>query len=135
MLATELSLMVQQNELRNALLGAVVTVVLSFAGFSPLIGGGVAGYLQQEPPDRGARVGALSGLIASIPISLVVVGGLLLVVGMPAAMGIPGGMDLLVILLIVVLLVAWNLGLSTIGGYLGGFIRGDSAPSRSDTVA
>ncbi|MFC6727016.1 DUF5518 domain-containing protein, partial [Halobium palmae] len=29
----------------NALVGAVVTVVLSFLPFSPLAGGGVAGYL------------------------------------------------------------------------------------------
>jgi hypothetical protein len=56
----------------------VVTVVLSFMGFSTLLGGGIAGYLQDEPPKRGARVGAISVGIAVLPVVLVRVLGFVL---------------------------------------------------------
>ena len=61
----------KDDTLLNALLGALVTVVLSFTGFSPILGGAAAGYLQQNGPGDGARVGALSGLVASLPVLLV----------------------------------------------------------------
>jgi len=49
----------------NALIGAVVTVVTSFTVISPILGGAVAGYLNRRD---GMRAGALSGVIASIPL-------------------------------------------------------------------
>jgi hypothetical protein len=52
------------GRLTNALIGAVVTVVLPFVPFSPLLGGAVAGYLQERD---GFRVGAPSGAIAAVP--------------------------------------------------------------------
>jgi hypothetical protein len=45
--------MVNRTELRNAVIGAAVTVGLSFTGVSPLLGGGTAGYLQRESSKRG----------------------------------------------------------------------------------
>lgn len=48
----------------NAVIGGVVAVVLFFIPFSPVLGGGVAGYLQGRD---GLRVGALAGALASIP--------------------------------------------------------------------
>ena len=36
-----------QDSTMNALIGGVVTIVLSFTGFSPVLGGTVAGYLNQ----------------------------------------------------------------------------------------
>ncbi|MEF8788608.1 MAG: DUF5518 domain-containing protein [Haloarculaceae archaeon] len=125
--------MVERDELRNAAVGAVVTVVLSFTGFSALLGGGIAGYLQGEPPKRGARVGALSGAIAVLPVVLVLVLGFVLVLGQPAALGVPGGVELAVILFVMFpLLFAVIIGLSAVGGYLGGYLRTETGPPSRD---
>lgn len=126
--------MAEGDTLWNAAIGAVVTVALSFTGFSPLLGGGIAGYLQEEPPNRGAKVGAISGLIASVPVLLILVAGFVLFVGMPSRMGLPGAAELVVVLLIFVLLFAWNIALSTVGGYLGAYIRSDAQQSSEETA-
>jgi hypothetical protein len=118
------------NTLRNAIIGAIVTVVLAFTAFSPVIGGGVAGYLQQESPKRGARVGAISGAIASIPFLLVLALGVALFVGTSptSGFGVPGAIELLIILLIIVPLgLIWNAGLSAAGGYIGAYVRVNSS--------
>lgn len=62
--------MSEGDTLLTAVIGAVVTLVLSFTVFSPLLGGGVAGYLQRGNRAGGIRVGALSGAIAAIPFLL-----------------------------------------------------------------
>jgi hypothetical protein len=119
--------MVDGDELRDAVIGAVVTVVLSFTGFSALLGGGIAGYLQAEPPKRGARVGAISGGIAVLPIVLVLVLGFVLYLGQPSALGVGGGLNLVIILFVMFpLLFAWVIGLSAVGGYLGGYLRSEA---------
>lgn len=48
----------------DAFIGAVVTVLVAFLPFSPVVGGAVAGYLHRRD---GLRVGAASGLIAAVP--------------------------------------------------------------------
>jgi hypothetical protein len=122
--------MIDGYELRNAVIGAVVTVVLSFTGFSALLGGGIAGYLQGESPKRGARVGAISGAIAVLPIVLVLVLGFVLYLGQPAALGIGGGSNLVIVLFVMFpLLFGWIIGLSAVGGYLGGYLRSGSGPT------
>ena len=108
----------------NAILGALVTVVLSFTGFSPLLGGMVAGYLQRGTRAGGIRVGALSGGIAALPflLFLFVFGGFLFTGSMMAgSMGVPGSFVLVLLFGIVVALV-WSVGLSAIGGYLGVYV-------------
>jgi hypothetical protein len=119
----------QGDTLLNAAIGAVVTVVLSFIGVSPVLGGGVAGYLQQSTRKAGAKVGALSGALASIPFLLVVVFGLLFLIpvgvsgGMGGMVGLPGGVELVIIFLVILpLTLAWNVGLGALGGYLGTYI-------------
>jgi len=52
----------------NALIGAVVMVVLSWIPFATALSGGAAGYLQQGTRMAGAKVGAVSGLIAAVPV-------------------------------------------------------------------
>lgn len=115
------------DTLLNAVIGAAVTVVLSFTGFSPLVGGGVAGYLQQSSRRNGAKVGALAGALAFIPFLLMIVlgfGVFLAVPVMHGGMGLPGGVELLVLLLIVFpLAFVWNVGLGAVGGYLGTYLR------------
>ncbi|MFC6942883.1 DUF5518 domain-containing protein [Salinirubellus sp. GCM10025818] len=123
--------MVERTELKNAAIGAVVTIVLSFTGFSALLGGGVAGYLQKVPPKRGAKTGAISGGIAVVPILFVLVLGFGLFLWQPGALGVPGGVELAIILFVMFpLLFAWIIGLSAVGGYVGAYLY-SNAQSKS----
>lgn len=121
------------DTLLNAVIGAAVTVALSFTGFSPLLGGGVAGYLQRESRKSGAKVGALSGAFAVIPFLLF--GSLFFGAFLAAPMlgmmgggfGVPGSVELLLVLAFVLpLLILWNVGLAAVGGYLGAYVREES---------
>lgn len=109
----------------NAAVGAAVTIGFSFTGVSPLLGGGVAGYLQNESPKRGATVGALSGAIATVPLAAFVAIGFWLFAAVPVSgPGLAGGVELLFVLIVVVpLALVWFVGLSAAGGYLGGYVR------------
>lgn len=113
------------NNWINAVIGAVITVALSFTGFSPLLGGGVAAYLQGESPSRGAKIGAISGIIAMIPVLLfAIVGVTLFAMASPMRFSPPGGVESLIIFAIMVPIMAmWIVGLSTAGGYLGAYIH------------
>jgi hypothetical protein len=109
----------------HALIGAVVTVIFSFIPFSPVLGGGVAAYLNDADTSDGVRIGALSGLVASIPLLLIgvlafVVFGLFTVGGgmNGVAIGLGG---LFAVLLLGVIAIAYTVGLSALGGYLGAY--------------
>ncbi|MDG5759993.1 DUF5518 domain-containing protein [Natronococcus sp. A-GB1] len=105
-----------------AVLGAVVTVVLSFVPFSPALGGGVAGYLARGESDRTVRVGALAGFLPAAPVLAVLVfvlGGLiagLLTIGQIGEAIVVGTTLLLTALLVATLAAA----LGALGGYVGG---------------
>lgn len=114
------------DTLSNAVIGAVVTVVFSFTGASPILGGGAAGYLQRESRKSGAKAGALSGALAFLPFLFflflffgVFFGG---IVG--GGLGLPGGFGLAVVFVVPVFLL-WSVALGAIGGYLGTYIRED----------
>lgn len=94
----------------NAVVGAVVTTVVSFVPFSPILGGGVAGYLQRG---SGLRVGALAGLVAAAPFVVLFA---FLVVGLATA-----GFAIVGVLMVVALALAvgYLVVLSALGGYLG----------------
>jgi hypothetical protein len=128
--------MIERTELRNAAVGAIVTIVLSFTGFSALLGGGIAGSLQREPPKRGVRVGALSGGLASLPIVLILLVGFVLVLGQPSALGVGGALELVLVLFVMFpLLFAWLIGLSALGGYLGAYLRTASSSRRGEMAS
>jgi len=111
------------DTLLNALIGAVVTVVLSFTGLSPILGGAVAGYLQRASRRSGATVGALSSAIASVPFLIFAVLFVPVVFGGIGG-GIPGGPELLVIVFTTFpVVLAWTIGLGALGGYLGTYLR------------
>lgn len=111
----------------NALLGAVATIVLSFVPFSPVLGGGIAGYLQRGTRNEGVKVGAISGVIATVPVVAVV----LLAVSIFTI--VPAGSDVLglaiggLVLGLVVFLVAglYTVALGALGGYLGAYLAED----------
>ena len=107
----------------NALIGGVVTIVLSFTGFSPILGGAVAGYLNQRD---GVRVGFLAGLIALVPmiLGLFFFGGILGLFSIFGGRGsmMAGGIGLIVGLFVFVIVAIFIVGLSALGGYIGEYL-------------
>lgn len=104
----------------NALIGAVVTIVVSFVPLSPVVGGGVAAYLQGGDTDGGIRVGLLSGVIAVVPMVLVT----FFVLSFLTFGGMPGGFVLLLFFILGFALL-YVVGLSALGGYLGAYLRAE----------
>jgi hypothetical protein len=105
----------------NATYGAVVTLVLSGIPGSAALGGAVSAYLQGAGNRSGAKVGAVSGLIAALPVVVLVafvfvglVDGLA-AVGESALQLLIGGVGLFA--LAVVLL--FSAGLGGVGGVVG----------------
>lgn len=107
------------NTLLNALVGAAVTVFLSFVPFSPVLGGGVAGYLEDGDYEAGMRVGAISGAFALVPLLLLVV--LFMGVFMVAMMDV-FGFALAMMFVMVVFFAVYTIGLSALGGILGVYL-------------
>jgi hypothetical protein len=107
----------------NALIGAVITVVTAFLPFSPVLGGAVAAYLEGGDRDRGLKIGAVSGVIASVPLALVVLAVLLFVPFVLAldpsgAAGIGALIVVFIVVIAVGLVAAYTVGLSALGGVL-----------------
>jgi hypothetical protein len=119
--------MAQGDTFINAVIGAVVSVVLSPLQFSPIIGGAVAGYLEGSETSAGVRVGALSGVLTAIPLILILglFGGFFLV-GLPFLDGAGHfftAVPLLLIVPFVLVAFVFSIGLSAVGGYLGAYLR------------
>lgn len=126
-----------RSQFVNALLGAVVMVVFSWIPFAPVVGGAIAGYLEADrssarrsPSDRGLRVGAFAGLIATIPAVVVVAfAASIFTVGWAglatsSGMGPRAGLALPVLGWFIVAVgllavVAYHVGLSALGGWVG----------------
>jgi len=116
----------ESDTVRNAVLGALVTTVLSgVLPFAPLVGGAVAGYLQGGDRATGLRVGVISGLIAVIPAAVVFtlvfsfVATVLVGVGEVGVPALFGFLFALVAMVVFVLVV----GLSAAGGWIGNYVR------------
>lgn len=102
-----------------SVLGAVVTVLASFVPFSPVIGGGVAGYFGASEWKRGVFLGALAGLVVTAPAALIAA---FLLWGMVVAGTAGVGFILLVAL---AFSAVFSVGLSAAGGYVGVYIAND----------
>lgn len=105
-----------------AVLGAVVTGLLSFLPFSPVIGGGVAGYLERYGTGRTVSVGALSGLLAMVPVLLLLVFVTIgLYAGLAAVQYPSMGIVVVATMLFAFLFTAAvGAGLGALGGFAGG---------------
>lgn len=112
----------ESNSLMNALHGAVVILITSpLLPFAAIFGGGVSGYLQRGSVKEGARVGAIAGVIAAVP--MFAVGWILLgvfVLGMP---GIPFGPTSSVAVIFFAGVVGYFGGAGALGGALGSYLR------------
>lgn len=105
-----------------AVLGAVTTVVLSFIPVSPAVGGALAGYLERNESDRTVSVGALAGLLPTLPLCSTL---LFVFVGLLSglfAIGQAGNAIVVgtIMLLSVGLVATVGAGLGALGGYVGG---------------
>ncbi|MFW5917979.1 MAG: DUF5518 domain-containing protein [Haloferacaceae archaeon] len=120
--------MAEGDTLLNAVIGAVATVFLTFLPFSPVLGGALAGYLQGGDESDGIRVGALSGLIAAIPLVFALVLLATIIPFLPA-FGTAGSITALfgflgIIVLTFVLL--YSVGLSAVGGLVGQYLASET---------
>ncbi|UTF53765.1 DUF5518 domain-containing protein [Natronosalvus rutilus] len=109
------------STLINALIGAAAGIILTFIPLSTLLGGAVAGYLEDGEPTDGMKVGAIAGLIMLIPFVFM---GLFFVLfflglgarGAPVAFGLMG-------FFVLTLGALYTVGLSAVGGYLGVYLK------------
>lgn len=103
----------------NALIGAAVTVLTAFfVPLSPILGGAIAGYLEGTGGDSGLKVGSLAGVIALVPLLVIVPFALLVFVFEPIA-----AVSILFILTIAVgFLAVYTVGFSALGGVLGVYL-------------
>lgn len=127
--------MVRSRTILNAIVGAVVAVVLSFVPFSTVLGGAVAGFLEGPDERAGAIVGTLVGLISFLPIA----GGLFLVfgfLGLGLGFGVPAeGIAFLTFLLVLSIpfLLLYFVAPSLLGGYLGAYLAREYPDRRRRT--
>ncbi len=106
------------NPIANAVIGAVLGIFLSFVPFAPLLGGGVAAYLQGGTSGDGLRMGLAAGLVMLIPYLFAAMFMTVFVFGM-AAQSAFGAFVLVAIAFGSV----YTVGLSIVGGYLGIYLR------------
>lgn len=110
------------SRLLNAIIGAVVTFVLSFTVASPILGGAVAAWLEDGDQSESVRIGALSGVIALIPILIFV--PFFLLFGLFG--GIAGvGFAFFFLAFAFVFVAVFVVGLSALGGYLAHYLMQD----------
>lgn len=120
----------------HALVGAVVSVVLSFVPFSTILGGAVAGFLEGPDGRDGLIAGALTGVITFVPI----VGFALFALGIVgfgmgvAVVPIEGfAVVLVLIAMLSTVVLLYTVGLSLLGGYLGAYLARTYPEKRTRT--
>lgn len=113
------------NTFINALLGAIVGMVLSLLPFSTVLGGAIAGYLEGGSNDDGFKVGALAGVIMFLPFLLLLYAlGAILVFG-----GAPGVFSAILVF-IFVFAALYTIGAGMLGGVIGVYVRREFMQSR-----
>ena len=121
--------MAEGDTLANALIGALITVLATpVVPGAPLVGGLVSGYLQGGDREDGLIVGTYAGLIALLPLLVLVflLGNLLLFLVAATGSGIVsmlGGLGLVVVLVLFVGGLIYIVLLSALGGWLGNYLK------------
>ena len=121
----------------NALIGGIVTIVgAGFVPFVPILGGGLAGYLEGGDRNDGLRVGVYSGLIALVPFFLfaILLSGFVSMMGVgfmdmgmgPGFFGLAGGFTIVAIVFALIFGLIYVVGLSALGGWLGNYVKHDT---------
>ncbi|MFC6786763.1 DUF5518 domain-containing protein [Halobaculum halobium] len=115
------------DSLKHAAIGAAVSLVTFFLPLSPVIGGGVAGYLHGPDRTEGAKVGGLSGLLAAVPGAVLVtlIASIFVIVG-------PGQRSALLVAVAVFLVallftVVYGGVLGAAGGFVGALLNEEFA--------
>lgn len=112
-----------------AVLGAVATAVLSFIPFSPVAGGGLAGYLGHQQTGRSVGIGGLAGFLAMLPaLSILLFVSAGIYSGLSAVQA--GGLGIVAVsaMLFAFLFAAvYGAGLGAFGGFLGGRIADEQS--------
>ncbi|MFC7097151.1 DUF5518 domain-containing protein [Halobaculum marinum] len=119
--------------LKHAAIGAVVSLVTFFLPFSPVIGGGVAGYLHGSDRTAGAKVGGLSGLLAAIPgaVLATLIASIFVIVGPGQRSGLLVAFGVFFVALLIAALYGGALG--AVGGFVGAYLHEEFAdPDRVD---
>lgn len=128
--------MVSGRTVINALIGAVVGVVLSFIPFSTVVGGAVAGFLEGPDAREGTLVGVLVGAVTFVPfaaIALLVLAALGFGVGV-AAVPVEGfAFVFLAFALASSIVLLYTVGLAALGGYLGAYLAREYPDQRTRT--
>lgn len=107
------------NTAINALIGAAITVITAFfIPLSPVLGGATAGYLEGANADNGLKIGAISGLIALLPLLVIVPVLLVVLIFDPIA----AVSFVVIIAIIAAFLATYTIGLSALGGVLGVYL-------------
>jgi hypothetical protein len=97
--------------------GAIVNTVLSFIPFSPLLGGAAASYLSPDREDSGVAAGTFAGLFTLLPMLVgLAFASVGLVRELPDATAVGA---VLALVAGIVFTIAYVVGLSAIGGYIG----------------
>jgi len=120
--------MAEGDTLLNAVIGGVASIVLSFIPFSPVLGGALAGYLQGGDRSTGLRIGVYAGVVAAIPLALVLIAAIAIfgfVLAIPPGSG-EGAAILVVFLVVLVFVALYTVGLSAIGGWIGNYVKYDT---------
>lgn len=105
----------------NALIGAAAGVILSFVPFSTLLGGTIAGYLEDGDARDGLRVGAIAGVIMLIPMVFMGMFFMMFFVGFGTG-GAPLAFGMMAIFMLM-FGALYTVGLSAVGGYLGIYLK------------
>lgn len=113
------------SRLSPAVVGAAVTLLTSFAPFSPVLGGGAASWLSKSTEREGAYVGALSGLLASLVFAPLLLFGLAIAV-------FDGGFTFLLMVAVTLVGALYFVLFSALGGHLGALVREDRNDGRVD---
>ena len=117
--------MAEGDTLVNAVIGGIASILLAFVPFSPVLGGVVAGYLQGGDRGTGLRVGAYSGIVAAVPLALLLLfGSVLAGVALANDALLGAGVVLFVVLIVIVGLITVALG--AVGGWLGNYLKYDT---------